>query len=140
MTNKKKSNSNEIMLIDENSIKNKIYTIRGIQVMLDSDIAKYFDVSTTNLNRAMKRNIDRFPKEFCFKLNYDDTSRFQIGTLNTSGNKKGNNIKYLSYVYYGQGIYMFMTVLKGELVIKLSKAFNQQTQRNIARFDENFRF
>jgi len=48
MTNKTKTNSNEIMIIDENSIKDKIYEIRGIQVMLDSDIAKYFDVSTAN--------------------------------------------------------------------------------------------
>ena len=120
MTNKTKTSSNEIMIIDENTIKDKIYTIRGIQVMLDSDIAKYFDVSTANLNRAMKRNIDRFPKEFCFKLNYDEASRFQIGTLNTSGNKRGRNIKYLPYVYSEQGIAMLTSCLHSKRAVEAS--------------------
>ena len=56
-------------LTNEPIIENKIYEIRGKQVMLDSDIAFYFQVETGQLNRQMKRNKNRFPEEFCFKLN-----------------------------------------------------------------------
>lgn len=54
--------------ISESAIKEKIYTIRGIQVMLDSDLAELYHVETKNLNKAMKRNADRFPERYCFKL------------------------------------------------------------------------
>jgi len=68
----------------------------------------------------MKRNIDRFPKEFCFKLNYDEASRFQIGTLNISGNKRGRNIKYLPYVYSEQGIAMLTSCLHSKRAVEAS--------------------
>ena len=54
---------------EETLIENKIYTIRGKQVMLDSDVAFYFQVETKRLNQQMLRNKNRFPEEFCFKLN-----------------------------------------------------------------------
>ena len=56
-------------LIKNDEIENKIYTIRGQQVMLDSDIAYLFEVETRRLNKQMKRNISRFPEDFCFQLN-----------------------------------------------------------------------
>ena len=63
-------------------IKNLIYTIRGKQVMIDSDVAMLYHYETKNVNKAVKRNIDRFPEEFCFQLteNEFETLRFQIGT------------------------------------------------------------
>lgn len=54
--------------INENTIKNLIYVVRGKQVMLDSDLAMLYQVETGNLNKAMKRNINRFPEDFCFQL------------------------------------------------------------------------
>ena len=65
-------------------IRNLIYTIRGKQVMLDSDVANLYDYTTKNLNKAMKRNFDRFPEDFCFQLTEDEFQdlRFQFGTLN----------------------------------------------------------
>lgn len=63
-------------------IKNLIYTIRGKQVMLDSDVARLYHYETKNINKAMKRNIERFPEDFCFQLKEDEVAnlRFQIGT------------------------------------------------------------
>lgn len=68
--------------IDKEEIAAHIYEIRGSRVMIDRDIAAYFGVTTGNLNKAMKRNIKRFPKSFCFQLTSEECSRFQIGILN----------------------------------------------------------
>lgn len=103
--------------IDDQNIKNLIYTIRGKQVMLDKDIASFFEVTTGNLNKAMKRNLKRFPEDFCFQLTADECSRFQIGILNP---KRGGNIKYLPYVYTEQGIAMLTSVLHTERAISAS--------------------
>ena len=82
--------------INREDVKARIFEIRGFRVMLDSDIADYFGVTTGNLNRAMKRNVKRFPDGFCFQLTQEECSRFQIGILNAG---RGYNIKYLPYVY-----------------------------------------
>ncbi len=103
--------------IDNLEIRNRIYTIRGKQVMLDKDIASFFEVTTGNLNKAMKRNMKRFPEDFCFQLTADECSRFQIGILNP---KRGGNIKYLPYVYTEQGIAMLTSVLHTERAISAS--------------------
>ena len=67
-------------------IRNLIYTIRGRQVMLDSDLATLYHVETKILNKAVKRNIERFPEKFCFQLTDEEADflRFQIGTSNQS--------------------------------------------------------
>ena len=76
-------NQNELAIED---IKNLIYTIRGKQVMLDSDVAMLYHYTTKNINKAVKRNIDRFPEDFCFQLTESEFQnlRFQFGTLWTS--------------------------------------------------------
>ena len=90
----KMNNENMIAPINENlnvekyeieNIKNLIYNIRGKQVMLDSDVAELYQYATKNVNKAMKRNIDRFPEDFCFQLTEDEFEnlRFQFGTLKT---------------------------------------------------------
>lgn len=76
--------------IDKETVKNQIYEIRGIRVMIDRDISEYFGVETKMLNRAMKRNIRRFPESFCFQLTAEECARYQIGTLYTG---RGANIK-----------------------------------------------
>lgn len=71
-----------IELIETEEIQNLIYTIRGKQVMLDSDVASLYNYTTKNINKAVKRNIERFPEEFCFQLTEEELKnlRFQIGT------------------------------------------------------------
>ncbi|MEA3514803.1 MAG: ORF6N domain-containing protein [Nanoarchaeota archaeon] len=59
---------NELIVSNESQIKKKIYTIRGVQVIFDSDLARLYEVETRILNQAVKRNIERFPQEFMFQL------------------------------------------------------------------------
>ena len=103
-------------------IQNLIYTIRGKQVMLDSDVAMLYNYETKNINKAMKRNIERFPKDFCFQLTEDEFKnlRFQFGTLNKKVNNGKVTRKYLPYVYTEQGISMLAGVLKNDIAIKVS--------------------
>ena len=61
----------------------RIYKVRGIQVMIDRDLAELYGVETKQLNRAVKRNIERFPEDFMFQLTKEECLRCQIGTLNT---------------------------------------------------------
>ena len=111
---------NEITIyepIDKEKVKTQIFEIRGQRVMLDKDIATYFQVTTGNLNKAMKRNIKRFPENFCFQLTADECSRFQIGSLNSG---RGSNIKYLPYVYTEQGVAMLTSTLHTDMAIEAS--------------------
>ena len=82
----------ELVALNEESLKNKIYNIKGQQVMVDSDLAELYDVSTKVLNQAIKRNIERFPKEFMFRLKEQDLEilRSQIVTSNESFNSSLN--------------------------------------------------
>lgn len=105
-------------------IEDMIYNIRGVQVMLDKDVAKLYQVETKRINQVIKRNIDRFPKEFCFKLTKEETEelslRSQIATLNKNNNSRGNNIKYLPYVLTEQGIMMLSGLLKSDIAVKVN--------------------
>ena len=103
--------------IDREKVKGQIFEIRGLRVMLDRDIAVYFGVETKALNRAMKRNIKRFPEGFCFQLTDDECSRCQIGTLNGG---RGSNIKYRPYVYSEQGVAMLTSALHTDRAIEAS--------------------
>ncbi|HCY77195.1 MAG TPA: DNA-binding protein [Ignavibacteriales bacterium] len=120
---------NSLKLYDYNAIQKRIATIRGVQVMLDSDLAKFYGVETKQLNRAVKRNIDRFPEEFMFQLNDNEwnsiryqngtsnmvTLRFQNGTSNIRGGRR-----YLPNVFTEQGVAMLSGVLKSETAVKMS--------------------
>ena len=110
---------NELAIGD---IKNLIYTIRGKQVMLDSDVALLYNYTTKNINKAVKRNIERFPEDFCFQLSEGEFQnlRFQFGTLNRKVNNGDVTRKYLPYVFTEQGISMLSGVLKNEIAVKVS--------------------
>ncbi|WP_444660129.1 ORF6N domain-containing protein [Flavobacterium columnare] len=99
-------------------IRNLIYTIRDKQVMLDSDLASLYQVETKNLNKAVKRNIERFPASFCFQLTEEELEnlRFQIGTssLNYGGRR------YLPYVFTEQGVAMASAILRSDIAVKVS--------------------
>lgn len=97
-------------------IQHKIHEIRGLKVMLDKDLAELYQVETKNLNRAVKRNIERFPKHFMIQLTEEEVSRCQIGTLKA----QGSNIKYLPYAFTEHGVAMLSGVLKSERAIKVS--------------------
>ena len=103
------------------NIRNLIYTIRGKQIMLDSDVAMLYHYTTKNVNKAMKRNIDRFPEDFCFQLTKEElnTMWFQNGTT-YENNIKYRSEKYLPYVYTEQGIYMLSGILKNEIAVQVS--------------------
>ena len=106
----------ELNLTTTEEIQNLIYNIRGKQVMLDSDVANLYHTETRVINQALKRNIDRFPEEFCFQLTEDEMenmrSQFVIAY-------KRNN-RYLPYVFTEQGIIMLSSLLKSEIAIKVS--------------------
>ena len=113
---------NQLKIVNSEEIKNLIYTIRGKQVMLDSDVAMLYHYETKNVNKAMKRNIERFPEDFCFQLTNDEFKnlRFQFGTLNKKVNNGKVTRKYLPYVYTEQGISMLAGVLKNDIAVQVS--------------------
>jgi hypothetical protein len=100
------------------SIQNMIYEIRGQKVMLDSDLAKLYEIETKVLNRAVKRNIERFPEFFMFQLteNEYDSLRCQIGTSNEG---KGGR-RYLPYVFTEHGVLMLSSVLNSKKAISVN--------------------
>ena len=109
----------ELVSSTEN-IRNLIYTIRGKQVMLDSDVAMLYHCETKYVNRVVKRNIERFPEEFCFQLIESEYEclRCQFVTLNKTG--RGQHKKYLPYVFTEQGIAMLSALLKSDIAIQVS--------------------
>ena len=114
----------ERVVIDETTMKSKIYYIRNQKVMLDFELAEIYGYETRAFNQQVKRNNEKFDDDFMFQLTddeVDELSRSQNVTLNR-GTGRGSNIKYKPYAFTEQGIYMLMTVLKGELAVRQSKA------------------
>ena len=114
-----------VMIHSETDLRSKIYTIRGLQVMLDFDLAEIYGYSTKRFNEQVKNNIEKFDEDFRFQVTWEELekisllrSRSKISTLNT---RRGSNVKYLPYAFTEQGIYMLMTVLRGDLAIRQSK-------------------
>ena len=107
----------QVMSID--NIRNRVFIIRGQQVMLDSDLAEIYGYEVKALNQQVKRNIARFPEDFMFQLEKEEVPeeflKSQFVTLNENGDKRGKHIKKLPFAFTEQGIYMLATVLRGEL-------------------------
>ncbi len=115
---------NTELIISEKLIIDKMYEIRGQKVMLDVDLAEIYGYSTKAFNQQVKNNIEKFEEDFMFQLTKEEAeicSRSKNLTLNTEKGR-GSNIKYLPHAFTEQGIYMLMTVLKGDLATKQSKA------------------
>lgn len=112
---------NKLIEINNEDIKNLIYTIRGKQVMLDSDVAMLYGYPTKRINETVKRNIERFPKNFCFQLSKNEVKnlRSQIETSSLEKENYGGR-RYLPYVFTEQGIAMLSGLLKNEIAIKIS--------------------
>jgi hypothetical protein len=109
----------EIIYKETNFIKNKIFHIRGVSVMLDTDLAELYHVETKVLNQAVKRNLGRFPEMFLFRLDENDwhSLRSQIVTLK---GQRGQHRKYLPLVFTEQGVAMLAAVLKSDIAVKVS--------------------
>ena len=132
----------EISLIDEDLLKSRIYTIRGVKVMLDADLAEIYGYETRKFNEQVKNNIEKFDEDFRFQLTSEEFEilKSKILTSNCGNspnfdnfNKSGNlmskirisswgGVRYAPYAFTEQGIYMLMTVLKGEQATAQSKA------------------
>jgi hypothetical protein len=152
------------IIIDEQILKDKVYLIRGVQVMLDSDLAEIYGYTTKRLNEQVKNNIEKFDADFMFQLSEDEVkelsrsknmllnndflrskfltskqddsnlkSKFLTSSLepnpdflrskfSTSKTETRGGRQYAPYAFTEQGVYMLMTVLKGELATKQSKA------------------
>ncbi len=112
---------NEIVERENIVIEDMIYEIRGVQVMLSSDVAKLYQVETRRINEVIKRNIKRFPDTFCFQLTNDEMSlRSQFAILNKNKNMRGQHFKYLPYVLTEQGIMMLSGLLKSDIAVKVN--------------------
>ena len=111
----------ELELTTAEDIQNLIYTVRGKQVMLDSDVANLYHYETKKINQAVKRNIERFPEGFCFQLTESELenlrSQFVTSSLGT-GNYGGR--RYLPYVFTEQGIAMLAPLLKNKIAVQVS--------------------
>ena len=114
---------------EEKNIEKKIYEIRGVEVMLDSELAEIYKCTngTKTINQAVKRNRERFPNDFYFQLTkeeYESISRSQFGTLKI---KQGQNVKYLPFVFTEQGVAMLATVIKTDVAaitsVNIMRAF-----------------
>ncbi|MCX6897747.1 MAG: ORF6N domain-containing protein [Verrucomicrobia bacterium] len=106
-------------LIQVEQIEQVILLIRGQRVMLDRDLAALYGVETKNLNKAVQRNLDRFPADFMFQLTADEADglRFQFGTL-----KRGQHFKYLPRVFTQEGVAMLSSVLRSPRAIQVNIA------------------
>ena len=116
-----------IMKYKYDNIENLIYNIRGKQVMLDSDVANLYDFETKYINRVVKRNIERFPEEFCFQLNEEEYKSLRCQFVTLKKNGRGMHRKYMPSVFTEYGITMIAGLLNSNsainVSIKIIKAF-----------------
>ena len=96
-------------------IENKILVIRGEQVIIDRDLAKFYGVATKVLNQAVKRNIERFPEEFCFQLNKEEFENWKSQFVTSNSDKMG--LRRPPYAFTEQGVAMLSAVLKSDTAI-----------------------
>ena len=110
-------NDTEVISLETDDIKRRIFTIRGKQVMLDSDLAELYQIQTKIFNQSVNRNIERFPERFCFRLTKEEFAslRSQIVTSKGRGGRR-----YMPFVFTEQGIAMLSAVLKSDIAVKVS--------------------
>ncbi|WP_277287623.1 ORF6N domain-containing protein [Sneathia sanguinegens] len=112
----------EIVVIDETTMKSKIYYIRNQKVMLDFELAEIYGYETKTFNQQVKNNIEKFDEDFRFQLTKNEWEFLRSKFLTSKSDEGAGGRRYMPYAFTEQGIYMLMTVLKGELAVKQSKA------------------
>ncbi len=110
---------NDNLIINDESIQNKIYTIRNLQVMLDRDLAELYGVETRVINQAVKRNIERFDNDFMFQMTEYELENWKSQTVISNSIKMG--LRKSPSVFTEQGVYMLATVLKSKTAIEVTK-------------------
>ena len=116
--NEETTAANSVELVDERSLKEKIYIIRGVQVMLDFELAEIYGYTTGKMNERVKDNAERFEgEEFRFQLTKDEYNNLKSEKRISSWGGR----RTLPYAFTEQGIYMLMTILKGDLAVKQSR-------------------
>ena len=123
-TNTERKDLPAVQIIDEESIKNKIYIVRGVKVMLDYDLAEIYGYSTGAFNQQVKNNASKFEDDFRFQMTREEISQLSVSknliAMQMKGVKGGRSLR--PWCFTEPGIYMLMTVLKGDLAVKQSKA------------------
>jgi hypothetical protein len=123
-------NNNSLLKVDD-----KIFIIRGIQVMIDRDLAELYQVETKVLNQAVKRNIESFPDDFMFQLTNQELENLRSQIVTTNFNMIRNN----PYVFTEQGVYMLATVLKSKIArqvnISIMRTFTKLKNQAVPYFD-----
>ena len=109
---------NKSLTVATDSIKNSIFTIRGVQVMLDRDLGKLYQVETRVLNQAVKRNSSRFPKEFMFQLTVEELEEWKSQIV--ISNKEVMGIRKMPFAFNEQGVAMLSAVLHSEIAVRVS--------------------
>ena len=110
---------NNIVVSDNIKIENMIYEIRGKKVMLDSDLAKLYNVETKRINEAVKNNIEKFPERYCFKLSDNESDNLLVEIFDQKIEKRGGKYKN-PRVFTEQGVYMLATILKSKEATKIT--------------------
>lgn len=127
---------NNSQILHKTIVDDKIFIIRGIQVMIDRDLAELYDVETRALNQAVKRNIDSFPKDFMFEL-INEEKRELITKCDNLQSLKYNPSKIK--VFTEQGVYMLATVLKSKIArevnISIMRTFTRLKNQSVPYFD-----
>lgn len=111
---------NTLIPIDETNITDMIYTIRGKQVMLDSDLASLYQVTTKRLNEQVSRNKNRFPAEFMFRLTKEEYENLRSQIATSSEDHAHGGRRYMPYAFTEQGIAMLSAVLKSDIAVEVS--------------------
>ena len=102
-------------LIVQSEISSRILTLRGKQVMLDRDLAEFYQVETKVLNQAVKRNIERFPDDFMFQMSEDEFKNWRSQFVTSNSDKMG--LRRAPYAFTEEGIYMLATVLRSSVAV-----------------------
>lgn len=110
--------TNEILELNEQNIKGKMYTIRNQKIMLDNDLARIYGYTIKSFNQQVQRNMEKFEEDFMFQLTDEEYKNLRSQNVTSSWGGR----RYNPYAFTEQGIYMLMTVLKGELAIRQSKS------------------
>ena len=108
-----------LVIVDNREIQNMIYTIRGKQVMVDSDLATLYQVTTKRLNEQVRRNKNRFPSEFMFRLTAEEYEYLRSQFVTSRGSTDGDR-RYMPYAFTEQGIALLFVVLKSNVVVGVS--------------------
>lgn len=102
------------------NIQSKIYEVRGVKVMLDKDLAELYQVTTGNLNKAVKRNIKRFPSDFMFQLNKEEFEKLRNDLIFQNGTSSWGGTRKLPYAFTEQGLAMLSGLLNSDIAINVN--------------------